>query len=253
MPSSLDSKFKDFLKGIVTPIRAVGVIFSSPKLLTLSALPILTTCIILALIFYALMAGLWTWITGYFTGFFADYQTGLMVAFAAIAAIMFIYVSINTVAILISFFSSPFNDILAEATERSMGVPEVPGFSAGRALRVLILDLRKTLLALIISLSLSIGLLIPFVGIAAFLAIALLNTFTFVTYPQSRRMLGVRDSFKWVMRNVPTSLGFGLTTTFLFSIPVINLFALPISVVGGTLLFLDRSPGIPHRKELQPR
>ncbi|MBS1958676.1 MAG: EI24 domain-containing protein [Bdellovibrionales bacterium] len=245
----MDSKFKDFLKGIVTPIRAVGVIFSSPKLLTLSALPILTTCVVLAVVFYALMAGLWSYVAAHFTGYFAQYQSGLMVAFAAVAGIMFIYVAINSVAILISFFSSPFNDILAEATERSMGVPEVPGFTVGRALRILALDFRKTLLALILSLSLSLGLLIPFVGILAFLAIALLNTFTFVTYPQSRRLFGVRSSFKWVLRNVPLSMGFGLTTTFLFSIPVINIFALPISVVGGTLLFLESTPGIPHRSE----
>ena len=36
------------------------------------------------------------------------------------------------------------------------------------------------------------------------------------------------------------AMGFGLATAILFGIPVINLFALPLSVVGGTVLYFRK-------------
>ena len=248
MPSNLastsnrsDSKLDQFLNGIVTPIRAVGVIVSSPKLITWSAFPIFTMLVVLSVVFYCLMAGLWTWITTHFTGFFAGYHSALMAAVGVIAGLIFIYAVIQSLAILTSLVASPFNDFLAESAERELGVVNVPGFTFKRALRVFFLDLRKTCLSLILSLILSLCLLIPVVGIAAFIGIALLTTFTFITYPQSRRELGVWESFRWVRSEFPSSMGFGLTSALMFTIPVINIFALPICVVGGTLLYLERT------------
>jgi uncharacterized protein involved in cysteine biosynthesis len=42
-------------------------------------------------------------------------------------------------------------------------------------------------------------------------------------------------------------LGFGLSMTFLFSIPIVSVFALPAAVVGGTLLV-----GIPQKSKSHP-
>lgn len=241
LPPAGGNSLDQFLKGIMTPIRAVGVIFSSPKLITWSALPILATIVVLSVVFYALLAGLWTWAQTSFTGYFANYSGALAVIMQVIAAVVFLYFAGYSLSILTSFFASPFNDILAESAERVLGVTDTPPTTTKRLLRVFFLDLRKTVIALSLSILFSLILLIPVAGLIGFVGIAWLNTFTFVTYPQSRRETGVRDSMRWIRRNLPASLGFGATLIVLFTVPVINIFALPVAVVGGTLLYIERS------------
>lgn len=225
---------------MMTPIRAVGVIVQSPKLMMWSALPMAILIIVLSLVIYAILAGLGTWLTAAFTGFFASYAGVAATIVQILVAITLLYLSVFSLTILVSLFASPFNDLLAEATERELGVPGVPGASASRLIRVFFLDLRKTALTLTLSIAIGLFMLIPVVGLIGLLATALINTFTFVTYPQSRRETGVRDSIAWVRANLPASLGFGLTLVVLFSVPVINLFSIPLAVVGGTLLFVER-------------
>lgn len=231
---------------MVTPIQAVGVIFSSPKLLMWSVLPIAVTVVVLAVLFYALMAGVWTWALSTFTGYFASWTGTFAVVIEIVVALVFLYVSAFTLSTLTSLFASPFNDILAESTERHLGVTDIPPTTFGRLVRVFFLDLRKTLITLTLAVALALFMLIPVIGLLGLVGTSLLNTFTFVTYPQSRRETGVRESIAWIRRNWAASLGFGFTLIFLFAIPVINLFAIPVSVVGGTLLWLKKE-GHPSR------
>jgi len=87
----------------------------------------------------------------------------------------------------------------------------------------------------------SLGMLLPVANVIFFLGLALLNTFTFITYPQSRREHGLSESLQWIRNHFWLSLGFGITTLLLFSIPLVDFFALPVSVVGGTILFFEAS------------
>jgi CysZ protein len=231
--------FSQIIQGAITPVRAVGVIVSSPKLIVLSAIPILITIVVLSLVFYALMTGVWSLASSTFTGFFADYQTGMGVVLVALTAVVFLYFSIQSLTLITSLCASPFNDLLAEQTERVQGIQNVPGFTLQRFAKVFWIDLKKSLVSAMASIVLSLFLLIPVVGVAAIPGIALITAFTFVTYPQSRRELGVRDSLGWVKKNWGLALGFGLVMSLLFAIPVLNLFALPVAVVSGTLLYLD--------------
>jgi CysZ protein len=223
----------------MTPIQAVGVIFSSPKLLMWSVLPIAVTVVVLSLLFYALLAGVWKWALSSFTGYFASWSGAFGVVAEILAALAFLYVTVFTLSTLVSLFASPFNDLLAESTEKALGVLDVPPTTVGRLIRVFFLDLRKTVITLSLALMIALFMLVPVVGLLGLLGTAFLNTFTFVTYPQSRRETGVRDSIRWVRDHWAVSLGFGFTLLFLFAIPVVNLFAIPVAVVGGTLLWTE--------------
>lgn len=188
---------------------------------------------------YALMAGLWGFVHSAVLAAVGAYS-GLIFSLAAILILGAISIfAVTFLTFLMTLLSSPFNDVLAEQTERSLGVSNVPHWSVGRAFRVFWIDLRKTTVTLFTGLIFSLGLLIPVAHIISFLGLALLNTFTFITYPQSRREHGLCESIQWIRNNIYISLGFGITTLILFSIPVVDFFALPISVVGGTLLFIE--------------
>jgi len=147
------------------------------------------------------------------------------------------FFAISFLTFLMSFLASPFNDLLAEKTERVIGMQDVPHWSAGRFIRVFWIDLRKSIITLFTALVFSLGMLVPVANIIFFIGLALLHTFTFITYPQSRREHGLFQSLIWIKENFFLSLGFGMSTLILFSIPIVDFFALPISVVGGTLLF----------------
>jgi CysZ protein len=232
-----------FILGLTTPLRAVALILFDPRLLTLSALPILLSCVFLAITFYALMAGAYTWLLHWFTifsnGWMAQFSEVVHFLISLIIIVVFILFSTNLVMILTTFIASPLNDFLAEATEGALHEPKIKK-SFFYLLKVFFLDLRKTIFTLIFTIFFGLGLLLPGVGMVFFLGVALLNTFTFVTYSQSRRAHGFRDSLRWIFQNFWLALGFGITTTALFSVPPFNLFAIPLSVVGGTMLFLNR-------------
>jgi len=228
--------FSDFTYGLTTPVRAVTVIFAHPKLIALSGLPILTTVVLLSFAIYAILAGFGSW--AHTT--FLNHSASLSLIASIVFGLALVFFAINSLTFLSSLVASPFNDWLAESTEHSVQVPNVPTQNLARFIRVFFVDLRKTVLSLALSVLFTLGGLIPVVGIAFLLGLSLLNTFTFVTYPQSRRMHGIRASWKWISQHLAMSLGFGIVTTLMFSIPVANLFALPISVVGGTLLYFRK-------------
>ncbi len=236
---TLASKFNLFVRGATTPFRALSLIVDKPGLLGLSLGPIITTLVFFALLLYGLLAGLWSFMHSTYLAAVSNYS-GILFVIASILLLTAIsFFAITLLTFMMSLLASPFNDILAEKTERALGIKEVPHWSAGRFIRVFFLDIRKSIITVLSAIIFSIGMLIPVANMIFFIGLALLNTFTFITYPQSRREQGLIRSLSWIKSNLPISLGFGMVTLLLFSIPVVGFFMLPISVVGGTLLFCE--------------
>jgi uncharacterized protein involved in cysteine biosynthesis len=67
-------------------------------------------------------------------------------------------------------------------------------------------------------------------------AVAFLLVMFHYIYPQTRRGLGFRYGLGFLWRHAYACLGFGASISFLFAIPFASSFALPLAVVGGTLL-----------------
>ncbi len=216
--------------GLLLPLAAGKLIFSSPKLLLLSIMPVLISITALTGLIFGLVTSMSSYLMAKLGVYFA-------VTLKVIIVIGLIFVAFQVMVFLIDVLAIPFSDYLALHTEKSIGQnpPERAGF--GHTFRLLSLDFGKTALNTALLALFTVGTWIPMVNLFFFLGIALLNTLNFISYPQSRRMLGVHDSFAWLKKNKSRSLGFGIATTVLFSIPVINFFALPLSVVGGTLLY----------------
>jgi uncharacterized protein involved in cysteine biosynthesis len=249
MPHKLDSKFSEFVRGFLTPVRALQTVFHRPKLLTICLFPIFLTLVVAALCIYAVLIGAWSIGTTWFQSFAGSY-TGIATGiFAFFAGIFTLYLAFQSMSILLSLLASPFNDWLAEETERALGKAPIP-LTFGVFVRVFFLDLRKTVLTLVASLGFWFLAFVPGLGLLSPLGFALITTLTFISYPQSRRHFGVIECLLWMKRNFAASLGFGLSAMILFAIPVLDVFALPLSVVGGTLLFLETED---RTKKSEPR
>ncbi len=229
----------EFISGLTTPIRVIRLLMDHPKLLGWFIFPMALTLTVIAVLIYALLAGVGAWIQPWIASFAGSYSGALGGLLAFIAGLAVLWFSFQFVGIFIAWISSPFNDRLALQAERSCGIPD-PEENWVIAIQGIWLDFKKTILALIAVVALTLFGLIPGIGILAWLGMALVNTFVYLSYPLNRRQSGIRDGILWILSHPMRSLGFGIATTLLFAVPVLNLFALPLSVVGGTLLYLRK-------------
>ena len=85
--------------------------------------------------------------------------------------------------------------------------------------------------------ALALGLAFPPVGAPAGVAVAIfLGGLDFIDVPLSTRGLRLRKKLGLIWRNKSLALGFGAAAYLMLLIPVINMLALPVGVVGATLL-----------------
>lgn len=239
MPSNLDSKFNRFIRGVSTPARVLSFCVDHPKLMIYSLLPMGMTILAVGIIIYVLLAGAWKLSNDFFMNSMGQYAQDLSQLMVVIVGLLSLYLLFHTFSLLLSLIASPFNDLLSEVTETSIGEKPKP-LQFTDLVQVFFLDLRKTVLTLFIVGILGALTFVPGLGFFTFIGFALVQTLTFITYPQSRHGLGIVPSLVWIRAHFFESLGFGLVTLFLFGIPVLNLFALPVAVIGGTLLYFRK-------------
>ena len=232
---------RSFLYGVTAPFNALSLILSSPTLIAWSALP---TALTLGLYIY-LIAALQTAAKAMILGHIIQMGWGPDSWFAWMVLLLTRLVMLLVGAITFSFvagiIASPFNDFLAEKTEKRMKPPLQPPVKAipllSRAqLRLIAIDLMKTISATAASLAAILLSWVPVVNALAMILAFLLVSFQFISYPQTRRGLGVADGLRFIWKHKFACTGFGLVLTTFFSIPFVASFFLPLAVVGGTLL-----------------
>ncbi len=165
----------------------------------------------------------------------------------ALALLTLLTVTLSTVC------AAPFNDALSEAIEvREAGRPPLP-FSLVRIVRELaqaigLAAFRLVLYALIVGPLWLLSWLVPGVGQALYVGVWLLFTaayfaLDYVDWPATRRGHSLRQRFGLLARYPLRMLGFGFAVWATLFVPLLNLVFMPLSVAGGTLLFLDLEAG----------
>jgi len=62
------------------------------------------------------------------------------------------------------------------------------------------------------------------------------------SYTLDRRHIAFRERRRWIVSRAPLMAGFGLAAFLACAVPVLNLLAMPLLVVAGTLLALRHQP-----------
>ena len=230
--------------GATLPLEAARLILARPRLFFWSALPIALTLGLYFLLIRNLTEISNAWLVSHFlswgwnpTGFFA----GVLTVLARIALFLLGAVTFSVGATLVA---SPFNDFLAETAEpwTAPPLPPAPRTGALAKVKLLLIDGFKAVCALgagLLALLLS---WVPGLNIAAFLLVCLLVTFQYVSYPQTRRGEGLWRGLGFLFRYPFAAVGFGAALSFLFAIPIVSCFAVPLAVVGGTVLYARARP-----------
>lgn len=233
----------DFARGFSLPFRGFALIFRSGRLLGWSLLSGAVTFV--SLIAIAIAAFHYAEVLLLFFGAKPTAELGIFVwqVLRVLVAAVLAIVGVNTLPVLLL---APLQDPLSEATEALCGDVREAAFSPTRALRGAIVSVSHTLARIIILLAghallLTLN-LIPAVGSVAWGVLSTLWTMVwaaaeYLDAPMARHFYRFREVRQVLWRRKALALGFGAAVWLLLWVPVVNLFFIPVAVIGGTLLF----------------
>jgi CysZ protein len=205
----------------------------------------------------AIAFGVWVLLTGVAAGAIVGVLHGMApargeygaIGRALVATLVFLVASVVTGLVAFAVaqpLSRSALDRLASRLARSLGRQEPNGPSSS------LLGALRTVLG-------ALGFVVPSVGLVqlvtamapeaalftepfAFVFAALALAWELLDHPMSRRGMPWRERLRWIRQNLALVVGFALATQALLLVPVLDLFALPIGVLGATkLLYLTSS------------
>jgi uncharacterized protein involved in cysteine biosynthesis len=238
------ARLRSLMAGAVLPWEAAKLIFERPTLLLWASLPLLITLVLYYYVIGGLTAMAQALVSGWFITWGLNPQGLVVWSLEIMAGLALALVAAVTFAFTSSVVASPFNDLLARRTER-YATPPLPAAgeaTAAQQMRVIWIDLFKAVAAGTASLVALLVVWIPVVNLISFASAFALISFQYLSYPQTRRGIGLGGGLLFLWRHAYACAGFGATISFLFAIPFLGSFALPVAVVGGTLL-ASRCPG----------
>lgn len=241
------------LRGLSLPFRSARILIAHRRLWALAIVPVLIHGAMLigavVLVFtYADAAATWLWTPpvadSLWTGALLAAWYGLytLVVVAGLVAGYAATLLISGVVV------SPFNDALSERAETLLRGDDLPEPMAGRPFwREALYSLRATLLILLLYLALMAPVvLLNLLPGAGSVAAAVLGTgvgafflaLEFTDTTLGRHGYRLRQKIRLLRAHPGLTAGFGVGTSLLLWIPVLNLLCVPIAVVGGTALAL---------------
>jgi len=231
-------RLASLLYGFRLPLESIRLILRNPALLFWSILPIAITLTLYYWVIQALQIRIQNHVlvTLLHWGFSTD--GGFAATVIVITKIILFILSALTFSIVATLASSPFNDRLAETTEKH-ALPPLPPVSGGgfrHHARLLWLDIAKALASGVMSLIAILISWVPVVNLIAFAAAFLLIAFQYTSYPQTRRGVSLGQGVVFLMKHSYACIGLGACLSLFFAIPVISALVMPLAVVSGTLL-----------------
>ncbi|TYO99897.1 CysZ protein [Geothermobacter ehrlichii] len=251
-----DNPLSRFARGFFYPFRGGRFLLKTPRLWQYVLIPFLINTLVFSL---AVWLGLdffdtriesmipsgegWYWLLLYY----------LLWVVAVLLTAILVFFSFTVVGNLIA---SPFNEILSERTEALVtGRAVSVRFSLREAWRVLVDESRKMLL-FVIGMGLLLLLnLIPGFGTLVYSILSFFLTVYFLVieytgYVFSRKGQGFSEQRRFLRGRRFLALGFGVGVLCLLAIPFLQFFAIPLGVVGATLLWCDCRQEAADREEI---
>ena len=188
----------------------------------------------LEILINALLGYLPTWL---------DWLRYLLWPLFAIAGVLIIFYSFSIITNLIA---APFNGMLAEAVEQHLTWQTIDtgGWKAlmKDLLPSLASELRKLLYFILRAIPLGLLFLIPGINLAAPFLWALFSAWMLVIeyldYPMANHLLHFSEQKRLLRQRKLLSYGFGGSSLLMTMIPVVNFFAMPVSVAGATAMWV---------------
>ena len=166
-----------------------------------------------------------------------------------ISAVLIIFYSFSLITNLVA---APFNGMLAEAVEQHLTGQTIAtgGWKAiiKDLLPSLFAELRKLLYFIIRAIPLGVLFLVPGINLAAPVIWGLFSAWMlaieYIDYPMANHLLHFSAQRKLLRQRRLLAYGFGGSSLLMTMIPVVNFFAMPVSVAGATALWVGELKGM---------
>jgi len=246
------SRIGSFIYGLTLPLQSFTLLLKHSKLLFFCCLPFLVTLTAYALMFVKAQGLLKEFTAHTFSLWGLNPESSLAGLFLFLSKLMFLLLGAISFSFVGNIITWPLNDFIAESTESycSPPLPPVPSIRVINRIKIIGIDLIKSIFVATLSCVSLLLSLLPFLNFLAILLAILLLSFQFISYPQTRRGEGIFEGIRFLFKHFYACLGFGAGIAFLFSIPFLSCFFLPLAVTGGTLLYA-RTKGSSYLPVLQ--
>ena len=169
----------------------------------------------------------------------------LLLPFFALLIMLVIYYTFSVIA---NFIAAPFNALLAEKVELKLRGGTVTGSSnisllknvgktLGSEVSKVLYMLKWMPILLLITIIPGLNLIAP---LAWLIYGAWMYSLQYTDYPMGNHNLFMNDELVILRKNRGNALGFGLATTLITIIPVLNFLAMPVAVSGATALWVKK-------------
>jgi len=246
----------EFVIGIRCFLRGFTLIFK-PGIRAWAVVPVILSATIYVVLFW--------WASTHASDVIAWAEAGLPSWLSWLGSVMWVLFWVLAVVLITFTFvlvadvvSSPFNGPLAEATERTLTGENPPTLSLARMVvrlpRILIQEMKKLLYAMVFSIPFLLLFLVPAVNAVApvlwFFWSAWVLALAYTDYTLDNNGFLFRDMRRLLYRHRLATWGFGAAASIAFTIPVLNILAVPSAVCGGTVLWIEVLK--PDQGELRP-
>jgi CysZ protein len=169
----------------------------------------------------------------------------LLLPFFALLIMLVIYYTFSIIA---NFIAAPFNALLAEKVELKLRRGVVTGSSdtsliknvgktLGSEVSKVLYMLKWMPVLLLITIIPGLNLIAP---LAWLIYGAWMYSLQYTDYPMGNHNLFMKEELVILRKNRGNALGFGLATTLITIVPVLNFLAMPVAVSGATALWVKK-------------
>lgn len=240
------------LHGLALPFRAARFLLSHRAMWPFAIAPVLIHGALLVgaavlVLAYADAAAAWIWVPPSGATFWSAVLLVLWYTLYILIIAFGLVTAYATTLLVSGVVASPFNDALSARAEALL-CDDRPGLDDDRPLwREALYSLRSTALVLVLYLALMspVLLLNVFPGLGSVAATVLgtgvsafFLTLEFTDITLARYGYRLRQKLRLLRAHPGLTAGFGLSTSLLLWIPLLNVLCVPIAVVGGTALAL---------------
>ena len=239
--------FKNFIAGIGYLFQGISLI-SKKEIRPFVVIPLFVNIAVFSFAiwiakaqFDSIMARLLGWLPSWLS--WVEYLLYPLFAIVILVAIYYVF------TLIANLIAAPFNALLAERVETHLNGLPMPEFKGYKAMmktvgKTVLSESRKILYMLKWLPVLIIISLIPGLNIIAPFAWALYGAWMlalqYTDYPMGNHELFVKEELILLRKHRGRSLGFGGAVMFMTTLPVLNFFAMPAAVAGGTAFWVDR-------------
>lgn len=235
--------------GFKYPFRGLKFLFVHAGMLKYVMIPISINCV-LSLVFLCIAILKMGWLIERFVPRVDAFYGEILFYILAFLLVVAVFLFTVCIAVLVgNIILSPFNELLSEKTEFIYtGIKNDAPFSVIAVIkdfsRSAKAELGRIGLFVFGFLALLLLNLVPVIGQAVNAVVAPLYTMFFLgweylDYSMERKRMTFGEKRKTVFKNAMPLLGFGAGTMLFLLIPFAGLLAIPVCVVGGSLLFCD--------------